>query len=180
MCVSSGILFLLGFHLSRDLSVCHKYFNTALVRIGLLSSIGPWIVELSSPSYRDPSTYSFVLFNCPFTLWVRHLRVEGPMGWQFKIQGMTVSTQTRELYPPLTGCPENIYYAWHVSCFHWILSRIEASLRLPCTSPINITPLLSHFSIFCWEHTVWVHPSYLSETTPFSCCICHQCTSFVH
>ena len=51
---------MLGFHLSRDLSVCHKYFNIALVRIGLLSSIGPRIVELSSPSYRDLS--SFVLF----------------------------------------------------------------------------------------------------------------------
>ena len=63
MCVSSGIFFVLGFHLSRDLSVCHKYFNTALVQIGLLSSIGPRIVELSSLSYRDLSTYSFILFT---------------------------------------------------------------------------------------------------------------------
>ena len=60
--------------------------------------------------------------------------------WQFKIQGITVSIQTRELYLPLTGCSENIYYTWHVSCFHWILSQIEASLRLPCTFLINITP----------------------------------------
>ena len=35
MCVSSGILFVLGFHLSRDLSMCRKYFNIALVRIWL-------------------------------------------------------------------------------------------------------------------------------------------------
>ena len=66
MCVSSGILFVLGFHLSKDLSVCRKYFNTALVRIGLLSFIGPWIMELLSPSYRDLSTYRFVLFMAQY------------------------------------------------------------------------------------------------------------------
>ena len=100
--------------------------------------------------------------------------------WRFKIQGMTVLIQTRELYPPLTRCQETIYDAWHMSSFHWILSRIEASLRLLCTSSINITLLLSHFSIFCWKHTVRAHPLYLSETTPFNCSIRHQRPSSVH
>ena len=50
MCVSSKILFVLRFHLSKDLSVCHKYFDIALVRIGLLSFIYPQIVELLSLS----------------------------------------------------------------------------------------------------------------------------------
>ena len=43
------------------------------------------------------------------------------------------------------------YVAWHVSSFHWILSRIEVSLRLPCISFINITLLFSYFFIFCWN-----------------------------
>ena len=90
MCVSSGILFVLGFHLSWGLSVRRKHFNTTLVRIGFSSSIGPRIVELSGPFYGDRSTYSFVLFSCPVTPLVRHLRAEGPMGWWFKIQEMTV------------------------------------------------------------------------------------------
>ena len=81
--------------------------------------------------------------------------------WQFKVHGMTVSIRTCELYPPLTGCSEAIYDARHVSSFHWILSRIEASLWLSCTSSINITLLLSFFSIFCWN--------ILSE------CICRTC-----
>ena len=90
MCVSSKILFVLGFHLSWGLSVCRKYFNTALVRIGLSSSIGPQIVELSGLFHGDPSTNSFVLFSHPLTPWVRHLWAEGPVGWRFKIQEMTV------------------------------------------------------------------------------------------
>ena len=41
--------------------------------------------------------------------------------------------------------PRSIYGARHVSSFGWFLSRIEASLRLPCTSPIkiNLLPLIS-------------------------------------
>ena len=100
--------------------------------------------------------------------------------WWFKVHGMTISIRTRELYPTLTGCSETIYDAWHVSSFHWILSRIEASLRLPCTSSINITLLLSHFFIFYWKHIVRAHLSYLSETAPFNCCIHHQRPSSVH
>ena len=49
-------------------------------------------MELSNPSYRNPSTYSFILFNCPLTPWVCHLRVEGPVGWRFKIQEITVQS----------------------------------------------------------------------------------------
>ena len=41
--------------------------------------------------------------------------------------------------------PRSIYGAWHMSSFGWFLSQIEASLRLPCTSPIKTTPSFSFF-----------------------------------
>ena len=39
--------------------------------------------------------------------------------------------------------PRSIYGAWHVLSFGWFLSWIEASFRLPCTSPIKTTPFIS-------------------------------------
>ena len=45
----------------------------------------------------------------------------------------------------------SIYGARHVLLFGWFLSRIEASLRLPCTSPIKIT-LLSLISLLFAEN----------------------------
>ena len=164
MCASFGILFMLGFHLSWGLNVCRKYFNTALVRIRLSSSIGPWIVELLGPFHGWSVNLEFYPLQLPphpmgpspSSGWTCGVMVQGSgddgsksRGWRFKILGMTISIWTCEQYPPLTGCPETIYYAWHVSSFYWILSRIEASLWLPCTSSINITLLLSHFYIFC-------------------------------
>ena len=114
MCASSGILFMLGFHLSWGLNVCRKYFNIALVRIGLFSSIGPWIVELLGPFHGDPSTYSFILFSCPLTLWVHHLRADGPVGWWFKVQEMTVQS------PGDDGSKSRRWRFWYklVNCIH--------------------------------------------------------------
>ena len=163
MCVSFGILFVLGFHLPRDLSMCRKYFNIALLAHDLWN-YQTHLIEIRQPivlsSSIVPSPHGSVTFERkdPWgdgsrskRRWFQNPRDDDSKSkwWQFKIQGITVSIQTRELYLPLTGCSENIYYAWHVSCFHWILSQIEASLRLPCTSLINITLLLSYFSIFC-------------------------------
>ena len=164
MCVSSRILFVLGFHLSWGLNVCRKYFNIVLVRIGLFSFIGPWIVELLGPFHGWSVNLEFYplqlpphpMGSSPLSRRTRGVTFQGSggddsksRGWRFKIYGMTVLIRTHELYPPLTSCQETIYDAWHVSSFHWILSRIEASLWLPCTSSINITLLLSHFYIFC-------------------------------
>ena len=67
--------------------------------------------------------------------------------------------------------PKSIYGAWHMSSFGWFLSRIEASLRLPCTFPIKITPFPSHFSTFRRKHIVKASPSSLSEICPFNSCI---------
>ena len=38
--------------------------------------------------------------------------------------------------------PRSIYGARHVSSLGWLVSRIEALLRLPCTSPIKTITLL--------------------------------------
>ena len=56
-------------------------------------------------------------------------------GWNVRSSGIKSSDKL----------PESIYGAWHVSSFGWFLSQIEASLRLPCTSPIkiNLLPLIS-------------------------------------
>ena len=72
------------------------------------------------------------------------LTVTRLMGWRLKMQTSSgVQTSDR-----LSG---SIYGAWHVSFFDWFLSRIEVSLRLPCTFPINTKVFSSHFFIFNWN-----------------------------
>ena len=44
--------------------------------------------------------------------------------------------------------PRSIYGARHMSSFGWSLSRIKASLRLPCTSPIKTTTLSLIYLLF--------------------------------
>ena len=95
----------------------------------------------------------------PFTPWVRHPWVEGPVGWRFKALGVTVQSSVGRRFqtrmPWTAPMPDRLsgshYDAWHVSLFDWILSRIKASLRLLCISSINISVFLSHFSIFSWN-----------------------------
>ena len=57
----------------------------------------------------------------------------------------------RQLSKTSVRLSESHYGAWHVSFFDWFLSWIEASLRLPCISPINTRVYLSHFFIFNWN-----------------------------
>ena len=158
MCASSGILFMLGFHLSWGLNVCCKYFNTALVRIRLSSSIGPWIVELSGPFHGDPSTYSFILFSCPLTPWVHHLRADGPVGWWFKVQEMTVQSLGDD------GSKSRRWRFWYrpVNCIHpwqdvrnhlWCMTRVILSLDI-----------ISNWSV----SSASVHVLYKYHTPPFS------------
>ena len=69
---------------------------------------------------------------------------QGPVGWR-------IQYRCHELYPCHDRLSGSNYDAWHMSLFDWIFPWIEASLRLPCTSSIYITRLLSHFSIFSWN-----------------------------
>ena len=55
--------------------------------------------------------------------------------------------------PSSDKMPRSIYGAQHVSSFGWFLSRIEASLHLPCTSPIKTTTL-SLISLLFSENTL--------------------------
>ena len=108
-------------------------------------------------------------------------------GWNIgvngdKVNGMTVrKNRSLQVYKVLDKLPRSIYGTWHVSSFSWFLSRIEASLRLPCTFPIKTTPFPSHFSTFRKKHIVRALPSSLSEIRPFNSCIIwsHSFTLFL-
>ena len=75
------------------------------------------------------------------TIEMTRLTVTTSMGWRLKTQRSS-GVQTSD------KLSRSINDAWHVSFYDWFLSRIEASLRLPCTSPIKTTPFSSHFSTF--------------------------------
>ena len=114
-------------------------------------------MDPSGPFKGDPSGYIFILFSCPLHPMGSSSNYEGPMGWWIKALGMTVQKNCGSIVsmrllwtaPTLDRLFRSHYDTWHVSLFDWILPRIEASLRLPCTSSININVFLSHFSIFC-------------------------------
>ena len=113
----------------------------------------------SSPFKKGPSSYIFILFNCPLnptgssSLRRRTNEVTVQRSWDdgSKAYGSTVSVRmssTAQTSDMLSG---SHYGAWHVSFFDWILSRIEVLLRLLCTSSINTRVYLSHFFIFNWN-----------------------------
>ena len=112
-------------------------------------------MDLSGPFKGGSSGYIFTLFSCPFHPKGSSSNWEGPIGWWFKALGMTVqkacgltvSMRLTWTVPTPDRLSRSHYDAWHVSLFDWILPRIEASLSLPCTSSINISVFLSHFSI---------------------------------
>ena len=70
----------------------------------------------------------------------------------------------------------SIYGAWHVSSFGWFLSRIEASLRLPCTS-IKTTHFLSF--LYFSQKTHCQSASIIFVRDP-SVQLLHHSISFVH
>ena len=81
------------------------------------------------------------------------------LGWRLKMRTSSgVQTSDR-----LSG---SIYGAWHMLFFDWFLSRIEASLRLPCTFPIKTTPFSSHFSTFR-RNTLSERNRHPCQTAPF-------------
>ena len=63
------------------------------------------------------------------------------MGWWFR-KNEVVSVQSSD------KLPRSIYGARHMLSLGWFISRIEASLRLPCTSPIKSTTLPLIFLLF--------------------------------
>ena len=88
------------------------------------------------------------------------------IGWRFKINGLIVKDLwvdssnecgwrfkcgRRHLVQTSDRLSRSHYGAWHVLFFDWFLSRIKASLRLPCTFPINTRVYLSHFFLFSWN-----------------------------
>ena len=94
--------------------------------------------------------------------WVDGFKI---LGWLLQKTGLTVqmtrlTVQMRtssavQTFDKLSG---SHYGAWHVSFFDWFLFRIEASLRLPCTFPINTKSslLISSFSTktYCQSATI--------------------------
>ena len=178
---------------SRPLSAhglwnCQAHFMEIRQPRVLSSSVAPSPHGSVTFEWKDPCGDSLRFRRCRFK--VQDMTVKSPgddssksRGWRFEVQGMTVRSPGGDGFDTdlwtmstLTGCLEAIYDAWHVSYFHWILSWIETSLRLPCTSSIILHSsfLISLFSaetyyqsaslILVRDHSVQV---LYSSLTPF-------------
>ena len=93
-------------------------------------------------------------------------------GWRFQYGPVNCAHPWQVVQKPL----------WHMTCI--ILPLVIISDRSVASSSVHFlykyhTPPFS-FLYFLLKHTVRAHPSYLSETTPFSCWIRHQHLSSVH
>ena len=116
-------------------------------------------MDLSGPFNGSPSGYIFTLFSCPLHLMgsstlsgrTRGVTVQNFEDDGSKAYGSTVSMRMPWTAPTPDRLSGSHYDVWHVSLFDWILSQIEASLHLPCTSSINISICPSHFFIFSWN-----------------------------
>ena len=127
----------------------------------------PTDIDPSGPFKEDPSNHIFTLISCPLhpmgpssvSRWTRGVTVQEIGGWRFKtlgndsskVSGSTVKIRTSWTTSTPDRLSRSHYDTRHVSLFDWILTWIEASLRLPCTSSINMDAFLSHFSIFSWN-----------------------------
>ena len=141
------------------------------------------------PILQRPSSFIFILFSCPLhPFWSVIIEKGDQMGWRLKIYGLTVQglwvdgsrfmgwrpQKTRLMVQMRMSSAVQAsdklswshYGTWHVSFFDWFLSRIEASLRLPCTFPINTRVFSSHFFIFSWN-ILSEHHCHPCQTTPF-------------
>ena len=69
------------------------------------------------------------------------------LGRRFRVPWVDgCNTKLRELCLYPNRMSRTHLWLQRVSLSYWLLSQIEMSLRLPCTSSINITPFSSHFS----------------------------------
>ena len=137
------------------------YLFVAFIHNGPLQELGlpfidPWTWIRQAYLIGPVGLHFYPLQLHPSPLLVHHYWERGPirvtakklqvddsmfMGWQLKTQRSSGVQTSDKLSGRING-------AWHVSFFDWFLSRIEASLRLPCTFPIKTTPFSSHFSTF--------------------------------
>ena len=140
------------------------------------------------PILKGPSGFIFILFSCPLhPFWFVVIEKEDQLGWRLtkyrltvqcswvdgwnewvdgdNVNGLTIENAKVFGVQTSDKLSESINGTWHVSFFDWFLSRIESSLRLPCTFPIKTTPFSSHFSTF--------RRNTLSES------VCHICQRFV-
>ena len=116
-------------------------------------------MDPSGPFNGGPSGYIFTLFSCPLHPMglpslsgrTRGVTVQGSGDDGSKACGSMVSMRMSWIAPTPDRLSRSHYDVWHMLLFDWILPRIEASLRLPCTSSINTILFLSHFSIFSWN-----------------------------
>ena len=144
--------------------------NGLLHELGL-PIIGPWTWICQAHFARPVRLHFHPLQLPPSPLLVRHHREGGPngvtvknlwvdgsrfMGWRLKWLGWLwlawrLKMRTSSGIQTSDRLSGSIYGAWHVSFFDWFLSRIKASLCLPCIFPINTRVFSSHFSIFSWN-----------------------------
>ena len=193
--VSSGILFVLG------LSVCRKYFPFEVSAI-------PWAYPLSAhghgsvrPNLMKVHAIFLPSSVAPFTPWVRQPWVEGPIGWRFKVLGMTIQSSDDDSkfwgwrikglwVDGFNADAVNRTLPWQVVQKQlWRMTRVilwlgfSSDWRVASSSVhflyIYHTPPFS-FLHFQLKHTVRALPSSLSESDLFSSCICHRHNSFVH
>ena len=148
------------------------------------------------PILQGPSDSIFILFSCPLhPIGLSSLRGRAKwgdgskyMGWRFQCLwvddsntcGLTAIMRTPSTVQTSDKLSESHYGAWHMSFFDWFLSWIEASLRLPCTFPINKKVYFSHFFIFNWN-ILSEHNRHPCQRSPRSFCyINYRHTPSVH
>ena len=156
-------------------------------------------IDSSSPFHKACRTPFYPLQLPPSPLLVRHywegglngvtvknLWVNGSrfMGWRLKWLGWQwlgwrLKMRTSSGVQTSDRLSGSIYGTWHVLFFDWFLSRIEASLRLLCTFPINTRVFSSHFFIFSWNNCQSA-TAILVKPTHSYCYIDRQHTHFVH
>ena len=157
----------------------------------------------SGPFYKARRTLFYPLQLPPSPHWFVILERKGQMGWRFKVYGLTVPMPVGWRFQCLwvvssNACgsmasmrmpstvqtsdklSESHYGAWHMSFFDWFLSRIEASLRLPCIFPINKRVYLSHFFIFNWNILPERNRHPCQRSPRSFCYINHRHTPSVH
>ena len=134
--------------------------------------------DLSGPMSWKSIALNFAPSAAPFTLWVRPflygrtLRVTVRYCLDFMVKENLGRWHMITKVDGSLGEDGLRLFSWqiakhlwarHVSHFDWIFYRIEASLCLPYTPGIYITPLNPHFFISQPKHIVRAQPSSLSE-----------------
>ena len=131
--------------------LCSFMMDSSLAGLALKGPVLLWPMMRNSPTYLhwDPSTYISPLQLPPPPMGPSSFERKDLWGDGLESHWLTVQNSVNYACI-LTSCQcqEHIYDSRRVSLLYWLLSQIEVSLRLSCTSSINITPFSSHFSTF--------------------------------